>query len=266
MSNEHQPGSPGVDLDALERRLELDLGSWGNLNTYRRVFAELRTLRARVAEFEMPDAEADRILTMSDEELDAEIRAVGIDPVELDKRASHVAKWAAECSKLRARVGELEKCLNGLHLFAGRGDGHETADKVTDCIAGVIIQLRADLEKAEARAESAEARVKELEAWVRDLESDARADAEMLHKRDDRITSLESQLAAAREEQGLERLVRATLKERNDSLAFYFSTPWWCARWLSRDESERGRALERVQAETLPALLRAILEEEAKGG
>lgn len=230
MTTEHQPGSPGVDLDALERRLELDLGSWGNLNTYRRVFAELRTLRARVAELEMPDTEADRILTMSDEELDAEIRAVGIDPAELDTRASHVAKWAAECSKLRARVGELE---------------------------GPFVKESTRADAAEARADSAEARVKELEIELLGFEVSAR-------KRNARITSLESQLAAAREEQGLEALVRSTLKERNDSLLVRFETPWWKAEWRSESRSVYGHARRNAQGATLPALLRAILEEEGR--
>lgn len=129
----------------------------------------------------------------------------------MSKEAENLMMAMKELHTLRARVGELEVCLNGLHLFAGRGDGHETADKVTDCIAGVIIQLRADLEKTEARAESAEARVKELEAWVRDLESDARADAEMLHKRDDRIADLESQLESARSSEGMLRALIALL-------------------------------------------------------
>lgn len=189
MSDSRQPGSPGVDLDALEPlvldgRIALtrddEPGDEGPSEELVALVAELRTLRARVAELEtpygpmlsaserdmyrarvseletetialrarvgeleVPDAEADRILTMSAEELDAEIRAVGIDPAELDKRASHVAKWAAECSKLRARVGGLE------------------AQGAWEAVYKEEHQLRRE---AEARAESAEARVKELEA------------------------------------------------------------------------------------------------------
>lgn len=65
MSNEHQPGSQGVDLDELERRLELDLGSWGNSKNYAAVFAELRTLRARVGELE---SENERLLDENEQQ------------------------------------------------------------------------------------------------------------------------------------------------------------------------------------------------------
>lgn len=159
MTTERQPGSPGVDLDALERRLELDLGSWGNLNTYRRVLAELRTLRARVEELECAEAE-----------LEAQL-------------AEHKSQFANA--------------------------------------------------------------------------------VEVIRHADRRVVDLEAQLAAAREEQGLEAKVREVLGERFFQVRIARYHEFWQAEWR---EVVRGETLERfADAETLPALLRAILAVEAKG-
>lgn len=195
---EHQPGSPGVDLDALERRLELDLGSWGNLNTYRRVFAELRTLRARVESYAMD--------------------------------------LAALEGTNAAKEGALRVQLERLH-----GERF--------------------------RAESAEARVKELEdraaGYLHAFKDGCERSIEAVAALEARITDLESQLAAAREEQGLEAKVREVLGERFFQVRIARYHEFWQAEWR---EVVRGETLERfADAETLPALLRAILEVEAKG-
>lgn len=109
-------------------------------------------------------------------------------PCTLDTLCRREPAWAANIIRtLRARVAELEK------LFDDAGQGNYNV------LALIDHYQSAAMAESERRRE-AEARVKELEAWVRDLESDARADAEMLHKRDERITALESQLEAAREE------------------------------------------------------------------
>lgn len=195
---EHQPGSPGVDLDALERRLELDLGSWGNLNTYRRVFAELRTLRARVESYAMD-----------------------------------------------------------LAALEGTNAANEGA-------------LRIQLERLHgerSRAEAAEARVKELEdraaGYLHAFKDGCERSIEAVAALEARITDLESQLAAAREEQGLEAKVREVLGERFFQVRIARYHEFWQAEWR---EVVRGETLERfADAETLPALLRAILAVE-KGG
>lgn len=191
MTTEHQPGSPGVDLDELDREgHEWDHGQL--LRAARSLGARLRTLRARVAELEAENREVE---ASNDELLSQHVR--------------------------------LER-----------------------------------LEKAEARAESAEARMKELEAAA-DRNANVIYADESVERYRKRITDLESQLAAAREEQGLEAKVREVLGERFFQVRIARYHEFWQAEWR---EVVRGETLERfADAETLPALLRAILAVE-KGG
>lgn len=174
---EHQPGSPGVDLDALERRLELDLGSWGNSKKYAAVFAELRTLRARVGELEAENARLDRFrqLALADVEK-ARLKAEQYDRDWYGLRGEFdAAKARAESAE--ARVKELEHQV----------EFHPWRVRDLETMIQNEHKLYAD---AHERMLKAEARVKELEAivnppaWLKD-----------------RITDLEAQLAAAREEQ-----------------------------------------------------------------
>lgn len=304
MTTSHQPGSPVVDLDELESeghewdhgqllRAARSLGA--ELRTLRARVAELETdstpadwnaaevamnkaldlqreneqLRARVAEFEMPDTEADRILTMSDEELDAEIRAVGIDPVELDKRASHVAKWAAECSKLRARVGELEEQNEMLGMMRTVAN-----DRITDLEARVkeleavegfaLNDQREALITAHRRATNAESRITDLESQLAAaLEGKARLDAERTRLVFEGFTYAD--VFRLREESELEAKVREVLGERFDHLNARRCIVNGETEWFADTRNIWPRH-SFVSAPTLPALLRAILECEKGGG
>lgn len=111
------------------------------------------------------------------------------------------------------------------------------------------------------RAESAEARVKELEKRLRntrDAWEEAHAAA------GDRVNALESQLAAAREEQGLLKSFEAMLVKRNAEheryveLRLSIGVSFGEVSWKASDGEEFG------PLPTLPALLRAILEVEAR--
>lgn len=82
-----------------------------------------------------------------------------------------------------------------------------------------------------------------------------------------RITDLESQLAAAREEQGLEARVAETLGARFMALSLVrLFSGTWRAEWEGElSDVRRPRPVMRAHAADLPALLRAILAVE-KGG
>ena len=147
----------------------------------------------------------------------------------------------AELRTLRARVGELE-------AENARRKEHERA---------------AILEMAKARNEKMDAQMRgDLNAWlVHDFEEERGEGlvkklwdkAKGQHKR---ITDLESQIAAAREEQGLEAKVREALGDRFGLLnLFRLFSGHWRAEW----GYER-----RAHGDTLPALLRAILDTEEK--
>lgn len=138
---------------------------------------------------------------------------------------------AAELRTLRARVGELES--ENARLLDENEQQHSSLCDETN------------------RAESAEARVKELEA--------ERMSA-LIALADDRcgkrITDLESQLAAAREEQGLEAKVREVLGERFELLEIRRNQKRWQVSWWKEPVGVAANA------PTLPALLRAILDVE----
>lgn len=105
----------------------------------------------------------------------------------------------------------------------------------------------------------------DLERWHTSVEADRLAT--ILERRDEaraEVKSLTRELAAAREEQGLEAKVREVLGERFFQVRIARYHEFWQAEWRVVVRSE---TLERfANAETIPALLRAILEVEAKGG
>jgi hypothetical protein len=223
---EHQPGSPGVDLDEIDR-----------------LHAKCTPGPLRVNRYDEPGC--------IQYQIQSEARG-GAVLGQLDDSDTPRARWDAEffalvgnvwasisteLRTLRARVGELEAAEHALLVESNSLD---------------------------ARAESAEARVKELEAAA-DRNANVIYADESVERYQKRITDLESQLAAAREEQGLEAKVREALRGGFEVLKFERmlvneQPAWFCDTRIIWPHHSF------VSATTLPALLRAILEVEAKGG
>lgn len=260
-----------------------------------RMAAELRTLRARVGELETQlnpplDAEDERILAMSDEEIIAEANLSPEEWERLGAVGSATRDWAAMVTKERrraesaeARVKELEASIARIHSFAGRGDGHGSLAATEACLADTFTMLRIDLDNAEKDGDAAEARITDLEsklAAAREEQAKLRAckgcqnpvgcDANGTCYECAGLTFEE--IMALSDESKLEAKVREALGERLDSLHIAGNDGvdpdapghWhWFAEW-SKDD--RAVFAHQQFAATLPALLRAILEVEAKGG
>lgn len=244
----------GLDLDELdEDAVHLDHGQL--VRIVGRLTTELRQARARVEEletclsglhaslgprpFHLPEAPLTEIVRW---QLDSTLRALKHETDEHDRHHQVEEQQAARIAQLESELAERK--------------AHETA---------------AILEMAKARGERMDAESRGmLNAWLaHDFETEHEGlvkrlwdKSKELHARN---SELESELATLREEAELERLVRATLKERNDSLFLRYATPWWKAEWLGTRPGHHGTAVNRASAATLPALLRAILAVE-KGG
>lgn len=249
MSDSHQPGSPGaVDLDALEDLRMLALCAFGAevdeangqfikalAASYPSIVTELRTLRARVGELESWNQnQAGQITTLERTLTREEGRAID-------------AQERAESAE--ARVKELEGALD-TRAQTGRRDCPDCIDG-SACAPGGCGAV--DCESCGQPCPTCGGTT-----WV---QTDGKRD-------DARITDLESQLAAAREEQGLDAKVREVLGERFRSLdvrgVICFGIVGWSAVWPQKTSGESARAGWNTPLETLPALLRAILEVEAR--
>lgn len=232
----------------------------------------IRTLRARVGELE---AEVRRVRDL-----------INVDRTGLAATLNHIraivggyawipaGKWGSydytqrTAETLQVEVGHLIESVTsaldrGLNASSNRADSaHHDGPSVP------VGPTRGELE---ARAESADARVRELETQVAALvELLAENDAELAKLGDkyasedgQRIKELESQLEAAREERELEARLRKLPAFDTLTIAVRFDEERsWIAEWGRPDEAiEYATA-----APTLPALLRSILEVEAKSG
>lgn len=269
---EHQPGSPGVDLDELERAYancdyDLIVDTWPALSRRIReleavacaavVLADAgpgRTsgpmwtllwtfLNDRVRRSLVPAMKRQGLpFTENDGEWRSEpppggAALVGISSAVRGEEQSRAVSLEAELRTLRARVEELER----VHAW-----------KVVDLETMIQNEhkLYAD---AHERMLKAEARVEELEC----AEAELNLENGRLQDRLNTILTIT--------EQGLEDRVATALGPRYQALQLTrlaMSGIWqacWCApAWSSRNERE-------AQAPTLPALLRAILAVE-KGG
>lgn len=172
----------------------------------------------------------------------------------------------------------LHKTLTSLRTRAESAEGRVAELERHYTAAGPEHNLLALLDLYHERAESAEARVKDLEAliqrthgchvgWVAEADrqgsiaSGYRAEME---SRGRRIAELESEVARLREEAGLEAKVKDFASEHGVDVVLTLHYPG--ANWRSdiTDDGENG-GYGSLKAETLPVLLRAILEVE-KGG
>jgi hypothetical protein len=183
-------------------------------------------------------------------------------------RGTEVRELRARAESAEARVREIERAFRNL-VARIDGDGGQAQEGGT--VAG-------SLERADTKVVTLQARVKELESEL----SEARLDLERWHtsveahrlatileQRDEaraEAKALESEVARLREEAGREQAVKAALGWRFATLTTMVYTtkggPRIVAEWESKDPESNGSEAE---AETLPALLRAILEVE-KGG
>jgi hypothetical protein len=97
------------------------------------------------------DDDAERTLAMTDEEMDAEIRADGEDPARVNKWAKATGRWITMCADLSGKVREAESAL-------------ETERKAKEELVAEAEERANDL--ARALHESAMARVKLRGEWV----------------------------------------------------------------------------------------------------
>lgn len=135
------------------------------------------------------------------------------------------------------------------------------ADAVTDA----VVRLTRALPRMLAELRTLRARVGELEAGLELTERKLTTARAVVDEQRARITDLEAQLAAAREEQGLLKSFEAMLVKRNAEheryveLRLSIGVAFGDVSWKASDGEEFG------PLPTLPALLRAILAVE-KGG
>lgn len=226
MRNENQPGSPGVDLDSLGDYLSRCGGLGLNAARARELVAELRTLRARVGELEA-DARRESGFAADYEAALRNLIAIidrdggqlqqGDPPVSAAARAGcsvHVLHDRAESAE--AEVARLRK------LFDDAGQGEHN-------VLALIDHYQRDAMVEFDRRREAEARVKELEEQhpPDDCDhcgntmdghvcstADVCLDCWNASKR--RITDLESQLAAARDDLGASELFARALIAKID--------------------------------------------------
>lgn len=262
MTTEHQPGSPGVD-EIPKDHFDTD-GNPCTLDTLCRrepAWAAniIRTLRARVAELETWNAN----------------QAGQVEALEriAEREEGRAIDAAERAESAEARVKKLEASIARIHSFAGRGDGHGSLAATEACLADTFTMLRIDYDNAAKEAEADAARITDLESqlaaakldlerWHTSVESDRLAT--ILEQRDEaraEVKALTRELAAAREEQGLEARVAETLGARFMALALVrLFSGTWRAEWEGElSDVRRPRPVMRAHAATLPALLRAIL-------
>lgn len=261
MTTEHQPGSPGAVDEIPKDHFDID-GNPCTLDTLCRrepAWAAniIRTLRARVESYAMALAALEGTNAANEGALRIQLERL------------HGERFRAESAE--ARVKELE--ARSARRFPIMGGPSIPWEMIAPCERQAQSNHQQSLERLAERGglDPTEAlAVLESRRWHRMDPAFALASlAEAVRRWEDRplqarITDLESQLAAAREEQELALQVRDWLREECIKLtvAVRPADGRWVADLFNEDDPENFFAS--VEAETLPALLRAILEVEAR--